>query len=107
MWQGDTHFVIRACEKLAPQSETAAQAVTYFRNNAQRMRYDLFRAQGYLIGSGTIESACKQFVTRRLKVSGAQWNLEGARLTAKARAAWLSGDWEDLCSRRDRLPLAA
>jgi len=107
MWQGDTRFVIRACEKLAPQSETAAQAVTYFRNNAQRMRYDLFRKQGYLIGSGTVESACKQIVTRRLKVSGAQWNLEGARVTAKARAAWLSGDWEDLCSRRDRLPLAA
>jgi hypothetical protein len=106
LWQGNTRFVIRACEKLAPQSETAAKATTYFRNNAQRMRYDVFREQGYLIGSGTVESACKQIVTRRLKVSGAQWNLQGARLTAKARAAWLSGDWEDLCSRRDHLPLA-
>jgi hypothetical protein len=107
MWQGNTRFVIRACEKLALQSDAAAKATTYFRNNAQRMRYDVFREQGYLIGSGTIESACKQIVTRRLKVSGAQWNLEGARLTAKARAAWLSGEWDDLCSRRDHLPLAA
>jgi len=106
LWQGHTSFVIRACDKLAPQSKTAAQAATYFRNNAQRMRYDVFREQGYLIGSGTVESACKQIVTRRLKVSGAQWNLAGARLTAKARAAWLSDDWEDLCSRRDHLPLA-
>lgn len=106
MWQGHTRFVIRACEKLAPKSETAAKAATYFRNNAQRMRYDRFRDQGYLIGSGTVESACKQIVTRRLKVSGAQWNLQGARLTAKARTAWLSGDWDDLCSRRDHLPLA-
>jgi hypothetical protein len=107
MWHGNTCFVIRACEKLATLSETAAKATTYFRNNAQRMHYDVFRKQGYLIGSGTVESACKQIVTRRLKVSGAQWNLEGARLTAKARAAWLSGDWEELCSRRDHLPLAA
>jgi hypothetical protein len=107
MWQGNTHFVIRTCEKLASQSEIAAKAATYFTNNAQRMRYDVFRDQGYLIGSGTVESACKQIVTRRLKVSGAQWNLEGARLTAKARAAWLSGEWEDLCARRDHLPLAA
>ena len=106
MWQGNTSFVIRACEKLAPQSENAAKATTYFRNNAQRMRYDVFRQQGYLIGSGPVESACKQIVTRRLKVSGAQWNLDGARLTAKARAAWLSGDWEVLCSRRNLLPLA-
>jgi hypothetical protein len=106
MWHGDTGFVIRACEKLTSKSAVAAQAVTYFRNNAHRMQYDQFRQQGYMLGSGTVESGCKQIVTRRLKVSGAQWNLQGARLTAKARAAWLSGDWEELCSRRDQLPLA-
>jgi len=106
MWAGDTHFVIRTCESLSTKSNIAAQALTYFRNNAHRMHYDKFREQGYMIGSGTVESGCKQIVTQRLKRAGAQWNLEGARLTAKARAAWLSGDWEILCSRRDLLPLA-
>jgi len=80
--------------------------VTYFRNNAHRMQYDRFRKMGYMIGSGTVESACKQIVTQRLKRSGAQWNVQGAVLTAKARAAWLSGDWHQLSSLRDRLPLA-
>ena len=70
------------------------------------MRYDSFRAQGYLIGSGTIESGCKQIVTQRLKRSGAQWIVEGAVRTAKARAAWLSGNWHTLCQKRARLPLA-
>lgn len=107
MWEGDTNFVIAACENLAANSETAAQAVTYFRNNQARMQYDRFRQMGYMIGSGTVESGCKQIITHRLKRSGAQWNLQGARLTAKARAAWLSGDWEVLCSFRDHLPLAA
>ena len=65
-----------------------------------------YRVQGYMIGSGTVESACKQIVTRRLKCSGAQWNLQGAVQTAKARAAWLSGEWNLLSSLRDRLPLA-
>jgi hypothetical protein len=106
MWEGDTLFVISACESLATKSEIAAQALTYFRNNAHRMQYHKFREQGYMIGSGTVESGCKQIVTQRLKRAGAQWNLQGARLTAKARAAWLSGDWEILCSRRDQLPLA-
>jgi hypothetical protein len=106
MWDGDTDFVISACESLATKSEIAAQALTYFRNNAHRMQYHKFREQGYMIGSGTVESGCKQIVTQRLKRAGAQWNLQGARLTAKARAAWLSGHWEDLCSRRDQLPLA-
>jgi hypothetical protein len=50
------------------------------------MRYDPFRAANLLIGSGVIESGCKQIVTQRLKLPGAQWHLDGAILTAKARA---------------------
>lgn len=106
LWHGNTCFVIRACEKLAGRSACASKALTYFRNNAPRMQYDHFRQMGYLIGSGTVESACKQIVSQRLKRSGAQWHVQGAVLTAKARAAWLSGDWHQLCSMRERLPLA-
>ena len=106
LWYGDTQFVISACERLSSQSEEARQAATYFRNNAHRMQYDRYRNQGYMIGSGTVESGCKQVVTHRLKRSGAQWNSQGAVLTAKARAAWLSGEWEQLCTSRDKLPIA-
>jgi hypothetical protein len=106
LWQGQVEEVIFACQRLASTHEAVKQAVTYFSNNSHRMRYDLFRAQGYLIGSGTIESGCKQIVTQRLKRSGAQWIVPGAVLTAKARAAWLSGDWHSLCRKRARLPLA-
>ena len=70
------------------------------------MQYDRFRAAGYLIGSGTVESGCKQIVTQRLKLPGAQWTVKGAVKTAKARAAWLSGEWDILCAQRAALPLA-
>jgi hypothetical protein len=30
------------------------------------MRYADYRQAGYLIGSGTVESSCKQIVTQRL-----------------------------------------
>lgn len=106
LWQGQVEEVILACKLLAPKHDEARHAMTYFSNNSQRMRYDVFRAQGYLIGSGTIESGCKQIVAQRLKRSGAQWIVEGAVLTAKARAAWLSGNWHTLCQKRARLPLA-
>jgi len=108
LWWGDTSIVIRACKALAHRSEEASTALTYFRNNKHRMQYDRFREKGYMIGSGTIESACKQIVSHRLRCSGAQWKVEGARLTAKARAAWLSDNatWETLCSMRAGLPLA-
>ena len=106
LWQGRMEEVIFACQHLARKHDEARQAVTYFSNNSQRMRYDVFRAQDYLIGSGTIESGCKQIVTQRLKRSGAQWIVEGAVLTAKARAAWLSSNWHSLCQKRARLPFA-
>jgi hypothetical protein len=106
LWQGQVEDVLLACQPLASKHAEARQALTYFSNHRQRMRYDLFRAQGYLIGSGTIESGCKQIVTQRLKRSGAQWIVQGAVLTAKAPAAWLSGNWHTLCRKRARLPLA-
>ena len=106
LWHGQVEAVIRTCEALALRCQEAQHAVTYFTNNASRMRYDQFRAAGYVIGSGTVESACKQIVTQRLKRPGAQWTVDGAVHTAKARAAWLSGDWETLCAQRAALPLA-
>ena len=46
-------------------------------------------------------------VTQRLKQPGAQWDVTGAVQTAKARAAWLSGEWPALRAQRAALPLAA
>jgi len=106
LWQGRVELVIEACQPLAKKSNLAKQSLSYYANNIERMRYAQFRAAGYLIGSGVIESGCKQIVTQRLKLPGAQWNLDGAILTAKARAAWLSGNWQKLVSARSLLPLA-
>ena len=106
LWQGRVELVMEACQSLAKKSNLAKQSIAYYGNNRERMRYAQFRTAGYLIGSGVIESACKQIVTHRLKLPGAQWNLDGAILTAKARAAWLSGNWQKLVSARSLLPLA-
>jgi len=106
LWLGNVEVVIEACQSLSKKCTLAKQAVTYFSNNIERMRYAKFHAAAYLIGSGVIESGCKQIVTRRLKLPGAQWNLDGAILTAKARCAWLSGRWQELVSQRSLLPLA-
>jgi hypothetical protein len=107
LWDGQVEDVVAACQTLAQTCLQAAQAATYFTNNMDRMRYDRFRAAGYMIGSGTIESGCKQIVSQRLKLPGAQWMVSGAVQTAKARAAWLSGHWPILCALRSASPLAA
>jgi hypothetical protein len=109
LWDGQIDDLIQDCQLLAakPAAAHAAQtAVTYFTNNQHRMDYARFRQQGYFIGSGTVESGGKQIATLRLKRAGARWTETGAVQTAKARAAWLSRDWEQLATARTALPLA-
>jgi hypothetical protein len=106
LWEGRVTNVIQACDEMAAQCAEAREAVTYFTNNAARMQYAKYRTAGYLIGSGTVESSCKQIDIQRLQCSGAQWLVPGAVHTAKARAAWLSEDWIPICTRYSSLPLA-
>ncbi|NIQ11193.1 MAG: ISKra4 family transposase [Gammaproteobacteria bacterium] len=109
LWFSRTQTVIDVCSALANHanaSDPAAKAATYFQNNLARMDYAHFRQQGYTIGSGTVESGCKQIGTMRLKRSGAQWLEDGARWVAKARAVWLSGQWQDVVNDYASLPFA-
>lgn len=104
LWEGQVELVINACRTLQNQVGHAAERlISYYTNNLDRMQYANFRAKGYFIGSGTVESACKQIVSMRLKRSGARWTHQGASLTAKARTAWLSNSWHSVTL----LPLAA
>jgi uncharacterized protein UPF0236 len=108
LWEGQISKLIYACQQLSPQATTPVhKAVTYFTHNQKRMDYARFRRLGYFIGSGTVESGGKQISALRLKRSGARWTERGALLTAKARAAWLSGGWHLLASKRAALPFAA
>ncbi|MBD3250887.1 ISKra4 family transposase [Candidatus Uhrbacteria bacterium] len=103
LWEGRIDAVIAACTlhlNPARENDPAQAAVTYFSNNRHRMNYPTYRAQGYQIGSGSIESAAKQIGAQRMKVPGARWNLSSARHVAKARAAFLSGQWDALATRR-------
>jgi hypothetical protein len=110
LWEGHIADLILACQQLdsiALAKPAVHQAVTYFTNNQKRMDYARFRQQGYFIGSGTVESGGKQISGLRLKRAGARWTEPGAVATAKARAAWLNGDWDILAAKRAALPLPA
>lgn len=110
LWEGQIDDLIHDCQIFSsiPAAEKAVyDAVSYFTHNQKRMDYARFRQQGYFIGSGTVESAGKQIAGLRLKRAGARWTITGAVATAKARAAWLSGQWDDLALRRASLPLAS
>ena len=70
--------------------------LTYLNNNAHRMSYKTFLDQGYLIGSGAIESAQRTVVQQRMKRSGQRWTLKGGQQVLNLRTKMLSNRWNDV-----------
>lgn len=62
--------------------------VRYYRNNAHRMKYQLFREHHFPIGSGAIESAHRHVLQTRMKRAGQHWAMRSARRMARLRAAY-------------------
>jgi len=101
---GRVEAVIGALGRSKPK-DSASQAalereVNYFRNNAERMRYDDFRKRGLFVGSGVVEAGCKTVVGQRLKRSGMHWTVRGANAIIALRCLILSGRWESFWESR-------
>jgi hypothetical protein len=78
-----------------PRHRTAArqaqkEAQQYVRNNVHRMDYPHYLSQGWQIGSGPIESACKTVVGQRLKLAGMRWREYGTDNVCHLRALFKS-----------------
>lgn len=73
-----------------------AACVRYFENHRHRMDYPRYLANGWQIGSGPVESACKTVVGNRLKGGGMRWGHDGSDAVCHLRALYLSepGQWE-------------
>ena len=67
-----------------------AEVLGYFRNQVHRMDYPTYEANGWYIGSGAVESACKTVVGQRLKGSGMRWSEAGSHAVCHIRALYRS-----------------
>jgi len=98
LWEGRVAEVIAALRTLEPGGDEGREAVRlldeYLRTHAERMRYREFRESGAPIGSGTVESACKNLVGSRLKRGGMRWKPERAEAILSLRCALLGGNWQ-------------
>jgi hypothetical protein len=102
VWSGRVDEVIAALEvrqselgtpdeadgETSPRRVVAA-ALTYLRNNKERMRYDEYRKAGLPITSSHMESTVKMF-NRRVKGTEKFWSEEGAEAILQLRADHLS-----------------
>jgi hypothetical protein len=72
-----------------------AEAHGYFAHNAERMRYDTYRAKGYPIGSGVVESSCRHIVGLRMKRTATMaWTERNAEAMIQLRCLCASGEWD-------------
>ena len=69
--------VVRELEPFSGRHEDVAACCRYFRNNMERMRYNEYRDLGMQVGSGVVESGCRQYGLR-LKRPGTRWSERGA-----------------------------
>ena len=82
-------------------AEKLEEIVGYVEGNAHRMEYPEYVAEGWCIGSGAVESACKTVVGQRLKLAGMRWGEDGTDAVCHLRALFRGekGQWESFWNR--------
>lgn len=86
--------LIRYFEENGAKTRNSAQIeakLAYFRTNEKRMRYDIFRKEGYIIGSGAVEGSCKSVINQRADLAGQRWHPDGALNVLRIRSMILDG----------------
>jgi len=81
------------------RQESLTREIKFFKNNKSRMEYKRFRDNGWPIGSGVIEAACKSIVKCRLCRSGMRWTRAGGQTILTLRSLVKSGRWESFWTR--------
>ena len=100
LWEGKVEQVLGELSQWRERGEAVEAALSYYTTHQSRMEYASYRARGLQIGSGSVESACKQVVSARVKQAGMIWDAAGAETVATVRAWLLSERWEEAIALR-------
>ena len=99
--EGGLGRVMRSISKMAElygikksELKEFKKATKYLRKYRRFMNYAEKRARGLPIGSGIVESACKQIVSERMKLSGMRWKPAGMQDVMTLRSILLSQTWD-------------
>lgn len=104
LWNGKLPKLIDRLSKLSEQAgqpqpsdpathprKVLAENLGYFQRHQKHMDYPSYRARGWPIGSGIIESGVKRF-GKRVKGTEQFWSINGVEAILALRSMWLSED---------------
>src|SRR5690606_6092415 len=75
--------------------DVRARLAAFLEQTLDRMRYRVFRWQGFLLGSGAMASLHRTAVQCRIKLPGCRWLPETASGIFKVRMMAAAGRWEE------------
>lgn len=94
---GGAALVKKSVEQLVKEHvKDADKVLTYLENNQERMDYAYYREQGWMIGSGPIESAHRTVLQVRMKRSGQRWANHGCDNMIKLRLIMKNNQQEEI-----------
>jgi hypothetical protein len=88
------HAIAELAEQKPVQRDALLQQAGYFHNHQHRMNYLEMRADGWLIGSGMVESGGKRFKDR-FTGAGMRWSRTGAEHLLPIRTAIMSRRFDE------------
>ena len=72
--------------------------LTYLTNNKQRINYKTYLDDNLFIGSGAMESANKEIIQKRMKLSGQRWTLKRTLQVVNLSIKLKNNKWDKLVS---------
>lgn len=100
--EGKVGGVIKGLKQMGTQQaltgekrQTLAKVVGYFENNRAHMQYDIYLREGYPIGSGVIEGACRHVIKDRMERAGMLWTMQGASALLRLRVVHTNSHWDE------------
>lgn len=100
LWNGKFGVLLGQLRSHAKRSkhptcrEALRQFIGYIENNQTRVNYSMTRTLNLPIGSGAIESGCKQHIGQRFKGPGMRWSNDGCQHLLSLRSLVLSNRFD-------------
>jgi hypothetical protein len=94
LYESEVEQVIKNISKTSAGKTDKDKLIHYYQNNICRMDYKRYRSIGCgIIGSGSIESAHRTVIQRRMKLSGQHWSKTGAKNMLRLRVFSMNKQW--------------